>query len=203
MPSTFEWFAADRRGRLALFHAERWGLVPKHATPLHEGERGEAVVRALHAAWVTKVGPLQVFEHHDLSAVPESAAPHLVAFARTPPALPGAVRIGERVALFRVVPDELRELLALDEDAEDRLIVGSLAIDEDSFGERRGRVFPSFKRWGDDPRYLRVPTETPFSLARDALGDLSMVVLDTSFAEESIVDLEALLPPDQLYLRGR
>lgn len=202
MPTTFEWFAADRHGRLALFHAERWGWVPKDAPPLHESDAGAAAFRALHAAWVRDVGPRAVFGHHDLAAVPESEAPHLVAFAHTIPVLPGAEPIGDHVALFRVIPNELRALVTSDEDAEDPRILGSLAVDADSFGERSKDALYSFRRWGDNPRYLRATHEPRFSLSREAIRDFPVVVLDTDFTNCSFVDIETLLSPDQLLLRG-
>jgi hypothetical protein len=211
MPVTFHWLAADRNGRLALFEAERWGAIPESAPLLWETKAGEALWRSVHAAWLTHVAPIEVFEHDHLSAIPESEAPHLAAFARPPPDYPGGEPVAAAVVSFQRVPDELRALIQRQDEDEsedetaDKLVVGSLAIGRDSFINVYNTSVYAFNRYGDDPRYRRGDRVPRFSLVPDMLGGdaIDVPVLDVDFADSPFVDVEAYVPADQRWDVGR
>ncbi len=203
MPNTFMWIAADRCGRLARFAADHFGVIPRMA-PILETAGGDAVWHSIHAIWVKHVALVDVFAHHDLQMVPESASPHLVAFARTLPKLPGGEGVGDRVLSFARIPDELRALLVADEDAEDPAVIGSMAIDESSFSAHWTDSLFDYDRWENEPRYKRRESAPHFPIVRPMLGNPDVIpVLDLDFAESPFVDVAALLPPDDIYELGR
>jgi hypothetical protein len=202
VPTTFSWLIADRRGTLVVLTAERWGVTHRAAPLISDGG---AVWSALHAGWVREVAPLLVTDRHDLAMIPESEAPHLVAFVETPNPGLGGRAVSERCWLFEAPTEALRAVLAADEDedCEAPAILGSLALDEGSFGEHLDSALYRLSRWGDDPRYRRPPGLPRWPLSLDSIAPFVVPILDFDVTRVDLLDLETVLAPADLHECGR
>lgn len=198
MPTTSTWLASDRRGDLGLFSLERWGMVPDDAALLWEGARGDEVWRALHVAWIADMAPLSVVFMHTLVTIPEAEGPHLVAFRERREDLPGAHFITDTVARFERIGAELGERLA-----EDEGVLGSISLDQASFGDFVGAAVYRYSRWGDDAVYRRAGAPQA-AMKRSSLPEHleGVAHLDTEFAAQERLDLAAILEPRRSYDAG-
>ncbi|MEM6960062.1 MAG: hypothetical protein AAF645_30575 [Myxococcota bacterium] len=204
MPVNFIWLATDQHGRVAQFDAERWGDMPEDAPLLFETDEGETQWNALRERWATTVAPLHVLEHNDLAMVPDSDAPHLVAFAEGTVELAGGVPVpdqdalrlagGARVYRFERPTPALRGIVELDDEREDAAIVGSRCLDDDTFSADSYELLYRFSRDGDDPRYRReAPPKHPLTLDADFVTRHGIFRLDVDFAAAESLDIASLV----------